>query len=233
MGTRQINPGLSQERVGWNVREALYVLLGISLLQTALYYIGFVSLDSLDKFVGWSLLDALMYSGGIYLFVKLKKHGGWADLGLNSKRLMRSILIGMGAGIVIAVTVTLAGDLMVKLLGRSPEPQPVQVVAEQAAGWWRVGVFLFAGSLVAPVKEELVFRGFLYPALRDRVGVTWGILLTTLFFALVHGDLLRFAPLLMGGAALNLLFVRTRSLYAAIAAHGVWNGIMALLVFWR
>lgn len=224
---------LSQERVGWDLRQALYVLLAISLIQTALYYIGFVNINSLNKFVGWSLLDCLVYAGGIYLFVRLKGIGGWADLGLGSRRLTTSILIGLGAGIVIAVAVTLAGDLIIKLLGWSPVPQPVQVVAEQATSWWKVGAFLLAGSVLAPFKEELVFRGFLYPALRDRVGVTWGILLTTLFFALVHADLVRFVPLLLGGAALNLLYVRTGSLYASVAAHGVWNGAMALLVFWR
>jgi uncharacterized protein len=38
---------------------------------------------------------------------------------------------------------------------------------------------------------------------------------------------------LIGGIALNIVYQRTGSLYSSIVAHGVWNGIMGVLAFWR
>ncbi|HZW82742.1 MAG TPA: type II CAAX endopeptidase family protein [Candidatus Deferrimicrobium sp.] len=222
-----------EERVPWTLRQALVLILFINLFQLAISLVGKNYLDKVMDFNLLSLLDALLYIGGVYAFVRFKAKGGWVDLGLHTRKLLRSILAGTFTGFVTAITVLLAGYLMVRLIGEEPSAQQVQEVARQAQGLWQISLFLVIASLIVPIKEELVFRGFIYPAFRDRVGVTWGIILTAVFFSLVHGDLIRFIPLLIGGIALNIVYQRTGSLYSSIVAHGVWNGIMGVLAFWR
>jgi uncharacterized protein len=222
-----------EERVPWTLRQALLIILFINLLQLAISLVGKTYLDKVMDFNLLSLFDALLYIGIVYAFVRFKAKGGSADLGLHTHKLFRSILAGAFTGFVTAITVLLTGYLMVRLIGKEPSTQQVQEVARQAQSLWQISLFLMIASLIVPIKEELVFRGFIYPAFRDRVGVNWGIILTAVFFALVHGDLIRFIPLLIGGIALNIVYQRTGSLYSSIVAHGVWNGIMGVLAFWR
>lgn len=223
-----------QARVAWTLREALLVILFISLIQGGISLLGIISLTNVLTLALWTLADLLLFTVGIYLFVRFKTRGGWVQLGLRSKGLIRSVLVGTLTGLLTAAVVLAAGWLIVRLTGRDPAPQPVQSAAEHAAAAWQIWLLFFLGSVLAPFKEELVYRGFLYQAMRDRVGVKWGILLTAIFFALAHADPVRFIPLLIGGIALNLVFERTGSLFSSIVAHGVWNGAMGIMVLiWR
>jgi uncharacterized protein len=201
-----------EERVPWTLRQALLVILFINMLQLAISLVGKNYLDKVMDYNLLSLLDAFLYIGIVYSYVRFKAKGGWADLGLHSHKLLRSILVGAFTGIVTAITVLLAGYLMVRLIGKEPSTQQVQEVARQAQSLWQISLFLMIATLIVPIKEELVFR---------------------VFFSLVHGDLIRFIPLLIGGIALNIVYQRTGSLYSSIVAHGVWNGIMGVLAFWR
>ncbi|HXF82450.1 MAG TPA: CPBP family glutamic-type intramembrane protease [bacterium] len=87
-------------------------------------------------------------------------------------------------------------------------------------------VFLLVCALV-PVAEELFFRGFVYGALR-RWGVAAAALLSALFFAAVHNQIVHFLPIFALGLILALLYERTGSLLPAMLVHAV-NNVVALL----
>ncbi len=216
--------------VPWTLRQALLVVLAINLLELA--FAMPVRAELGNRFLLLSTLDAVLYSGGVLLFVKLRTPGSLNDLGLHTRKLLRSIAAGVSTGILTAGLVLAAGSLVVFLAGRNPQAQTVQQAAQQSTYLWEQALFLGISSVLIPFKEELLFRGFIYPAFRDRVGVVWGILLTAVFFSLAHGSLLRAFPLFIGGITLTYVYQRTGSLYAAIIAHGVWNGVMSILSFW-
>ncbi len=76
---------------------------------------------------------------------------------------------------------------------------------------------------LAPVVEEALFRGILFPLLRDlgwRVGAFAG---TALLFGAIHGNAAAFLPLTLFGAALAWLYERTGNLLAPMVAHAVFN----------
>lgn len=79
--------------------------------------------------------------------------------------------------------------------------------------------------LCAPVFEELLFRGFVYTALRNRLGVASAALLDGVLFALPHYSGTEHATDLPAygafGVAACLLYERTGSLFPAIALHAV------------
>src|SRR5260221_3537139 len=83
--------------------------------------------------------------------------------------------------------------------------------------------FLVIGGLIAPVIEELVFRGMLYPAWESRWGWLPAALATSLVFALLHpnGFSQFFASLIYIG-----LLRRAGSLRAPIVVHGAFNMLM-------
>ncbi len=82
----------------------------------------------------------------------------------------------------------------------------------------------------APIVEETVFRGVLLPSLIARMGEGRAIALTTVVFAALHLNPFTFAPILLVGWVLAALFVRSRSLWVAIACHSTFNAIGVLLV---
>ncbi|MGE0665962.1 MAG: lysostaphin resistance A-like protein [Sphingomonadales bacterium] len=102
------------------------------------------------------------------------------------------------------------------------------------------GTFLFfvTAVTVAPVFEEMLFRGFIFAGLaRSRLGVAGAILLTTAMWTAVHqhftvdwfNELYGLAVLFGAGVIFALARVRTGSLTAAIALHAGWNATLLLV----
>jgi len=80
--------------------------------------------------------------------------------------------------------------------------------------------------VAAPITEELLFRGFLFPALRTKIGVVWAALATGLMFGGVHiyGSPVEALPLLaLFGVLLCFVYLKTRSLLPCMVLHSINN----------
>jgi len=85
-------------------------------------------------------------------------------------------------------------------------------------------------SILAPVMEELLFRGFLQSYLRKFLRCNWAIILSSIVFALFHFNLqqkeanfLIIPILFIMGLMLGFIYERQRSLYASISLHATYN----------
>jgi membrane protease YdiL (CAAX protease family) len=81
---------------------------------------------------------------------------------------------------------------------------------------------------VAPVSEELFFRGFLFGGLRGRMGFWAAALISGVFFGSIHllgGSIEVIPPLAFFGVALAWLYERTGSLGPPILMHAFQNAI--------
>jgi membrane protease YdiL (CAAX protease family) len=76
---------------------------------------------------------------------------------------------------------------------------------------------------VAPIAEEVFFRGFLYQAFRNSWGVLPGAVLSGLLFGAIHLEFFKLVQLAILGVILALLFEKTGSLWPPIILHGVNN----------
>ncbi len=81
-----------------------------------------------------------------------------------------------------------------------------------------------AAVVVAPVCEEVVFRGYLYPLAKRHVGPWVAAVCTGLIFAAAHGSLAALLPLFVFGIVLAVLHEKTGSIWAPIAVHFCFNG---------
>ena len=88
----------------------------------------------------------------------------------------------------------------------------------------RLGVWA-AAALVAPLCEELTFRGWVLTALRTRHRTGFALFLSGLLFALVHLDPVRFTAVLALGALFAWLAWRAGSVWPAVVAHLVNNSL--------
>ena len=84
-------------------------------------------------------------------------------------------------------------------------------------------------TVVAPIAEEILFRGYMFTALRNWAGVLGGALISGAMFGLVHLDPDRpvafLVPLAVFGVVLALLYWRTGSLLPCIALHSINNSL--------
>lgn len=104
---------------------------------------------------------------------------------------------------------------------RGPWDLAPWVAAPLAASVMRV----LAVCLFGPAAEELVFRGFLYGLLKDRIGVPLTIALTAVGWALLHFDYSWWVIgiIVVDGLLLGLARWRTGSVYLPIAMHALYN----------
>ena len=144
-------------------------------------------------------------------------------------------------GVTGATTVIVSAALgaLSQHFGIRPQPSNLSLI-EAASATHPVFMLLF-GVLIAPAYEELLFRRVLFGRLWQ-AGKPWlGVVLSSGAFALMHeipgmgGNTWQATALLWGiygamGAAFALVYWRTRTLWAAIGAHALNNGIALLLL---
>ena len=87
-----------------------------------------------------------------------------------------------------------------------------------------IGLMVFAAVVAAPLCEELVFRGYVYPVLKKFSGAWPAAISSSLVFACAHGSLTALLPLFLFGLLLTWVYERTGSLWAPVAAHFWFNG---------
>lgn len=112
--------------------------------------------------------------------------------------------------------------------GLRAQPNPLPLFGEGTSG---LLVALLAGGIVAPFTEEVFFRGFVFPPLRDRFGSGWGIAFSSLMFAIAHLQPLALPALFALGALLTLLYHRTGSLWPGIIMHATVNTLALLILY--
>ena len=150
---------------------------------------------------------------------------------LGSERL-RALRVGVGWGILAwigASAATYAMVLLLERLGLEPDVQP----AEVAIGFLEPWLVVVAVVIVAPIAEEVFFRGIAFNAWLQERGRRFAYIGSAALFAAIHVSLVSLLPIFLLGLALGWVYRRTRSLVAPIAMHATVNGItvaIALLV---
>lgn len=226
----------------WKIRDGILILIFINLFAFLFRIFGQNWLkivvenlpggkSELNELLLSSLIQTAMFLLLIAYYVFWKYKSNIIFLGLARTRFSHWLKVGLINGVILFFAVLILGVLINWLLPIEIKPQPIaKIIMSAQTKWERVIPFIVA-SVFAPISEELYFRGFLYPALKRKIGMKWGILITSLIFGSLHFDLIRMLPLAFGGIWLNWLYERSGSIYTSIVAHSVWNGIMTILIF--
>ena len=114
-----------------------------------------------------------------------------------------------------------------------PKELPVDRFFQTERQAWVLAVF---GTTLAPLMEELFFRGFLYPVLARRMGVAISVFVTALAFSLIHAPQLgrAWGPVLvifLVGLTLTIVRVVTKSVAAGFLMHVAYNGTISVLMY--
>lgn len=131
-------------------------------------------------------------------------------------------------GAVLALAIQFASALL-----PIPKQLPIEKFFKDTGSAYLMAVF---GVMIAPLMEELFFRGFLYPVLARRIGVAFGTALTAFLFALIHQSQLGYAwaPLLLlfvVGLVLTGVRAYTGSVARGFLIHVGYNATLFLLLW--
>lgn len=92
-----------------------------------------------------------------------------------------------------------------------------------------LGLMALTAVIVAPLCEEIVFRGYFYPVLKKFAGVWPAALCSAVVFAAAHGNLTALLPLFIFGGVLVFVYEKTGSLWAPIAVHSCFNSATVIV----
>ena len=177
------------------------------------------------------LIGTLSIQGAALVLIHhfLRQHGlRWRDVLMSrEQRVLRVVGMGLGVG-VLAVPLTLlilnfVSLQLVRMFQVAPEKQTVVTVIENTVEPAKRIWFALAAVLLAPAVEETIFRGIMYPYLKQRIGPPMAVSITSMIFAAIHMNLVIFIPLVFLGFVLTWLYEQTDSLLTPMMTHAVFN----------
>jgi len=152
--------------------------------------------------------------------------------GLAAPRDTSFYAIAVAAGIALPII----GGVLTQFLAQGHQvPQDIKQLGANASLAAKF-VLMIVAITIAPLIEELLFRGVLLSAWLKRLNVGWAVACTSLLFALVHLPDLKFLwyglpNLAMLGAAFAWLRLKSNSLWPAVIAHGMNNLVTTVAWF--
>jgi membrane protease YdiL (CAAX protease family) len=190
----------------------------------------------IDLAIGTSAMQAAVI---IMVHLFLREHGvGWSDfLGLRGPRPGKAVLLALGVGVVV-LPLTLALNaasawVMDTMLHVTPEAQTTIKVMKVSPGLAQRFYFGTMSIVIAPLVEETIFRGILYPSVKQLGYPKAALFGTALLFAVIHGNLMTFVPLTFLAVVLALLYEATDNLLAPILTHSFFNAANFLLLIYE
>ena len=190
---------------------------------------GLAAFRAPDGF-GAVLLVTLGFQGAAWLlmlFFFWQHQMGWREaLGFRGPHLPRALLLAALTVIVllpVALGLQQVSAMALAKLGWPPEEQMAVTLLAGTKSW---GMRVYLGGfavVLAPVAEEFIFRGMLFPFVKQLGWPRLAWFGVSFAFALIHDDAATFVPLFVLALALTWLYEKTDNLLAPIAAHSLFN----------
>lgn len=120
-----------------------------------------------------------------------------------------------------------------ELLGVEDPSQEAVKMLKETKDPVTFGMMALVACVGAPLAEEVVFRGYIYGAVKKLSNIWFAVLFSGLFFAAVHMNLASMLPLFVLGVALAVVYEATGSLWTPIAVHFLFNGVNVGFMLWE
>jgi membrane protease YdiL (CAAX protease family) len=214
-------------------------LLAVIVIGVPLAWLG-VAVDGPFGRLAAVAVQALVYVGLIRLLVVDMGALDWGAMGI--RRPDRGTIGQIAEGALWAAPVILLTIPLVAILSALLPVTPVSPLppAGETTGFV---VNLLAGAIIAPIGEEIMFRGFATTAWARTLGPRRALIRGALFFAVVHvltisgssaGEaaalsLVGFVSRIPVALALGWLFLRRESIWTPIGLHATFNGILIVI----
>lgn len=117
------------------------------------------------------------------------------------------------------------------IFGKAPE-QPLMTFLRTHSDFTDRAILIFTAVILAPVTEEIIFRGYIYGTIRRYAGRWCGLLLSAALFATIHAHIPSLVPLFALAVCLTLAYEYSGSLWTTMLMHGTFNSISIIAAIW-
>jgi membrane protease YdiL (CAAX protease family) len=212
-----IEPNEEKLSVPWSLRDT-WLGLGIFVILTVgiLGFVGFVRNTRFIQNIGLIILE-LLYLVPVIVILAWRRVS-WKALGFQS---FNRIFLGLGCALLIgAYMIIIAHNLIMSQLGFLTQGEQIfQFFSELENPL----ALLIVGVVLAPIVEEVFFRGFLFNGFRQHFGWNKAALLSAFIFSLAHLQLVTLIPTFILGYLLAFMFHKSNSLWPGIILHFLVN----------
>jgi len=210
-----------------------FALILLTLL--ALYPAGALLLDlagesDLDPMTREVLVQSITFHWAVLamlaILLRLKGIRWERAFGLYRGRGGRDVAMGVVGYLAMMPVVLLYGIISWVILHALGFEQDVQEIAKilSAEGGLAIRAYKFLlGAVIAPVAEELLFRGIAFPLVSRRFGSLTGVIVVSAVFAGIHFHLPALLPLFIMSTILCMAYVHTGSIRVPIVMHMLFN----------
>jgi len=238
------SPPIARPRAGWSLGDMVVVVV-LSLVGTVLMALlfglgiralGFGNTQALllshpvaaTAVSGTAIYGILLLT--VYGYIVRRRGLGWSALGFRRPPLLALLL----APVIVfgqLVAAALMNLLVFNLMGSFENPQVEGITGGQSFSWLNFGLMLVLAGVVAPIVEEIFFRGLVYGWLRSRAPLFVAVLLSAAIFAVAHVVPILIPALFVVGIILALAYELSGSLWLSILLHGLQNSLAVTLIF--
>ena len=224
-----------------SIIDGLLIIAGIYLLGNGLQAIFYNQLVLLVGFLpgGDTAINRLFISqimqtaitiGLIAFFLIKVRKQKFSDIGLKPFVELRWLPLALAGGVLLYVLTAFLLGILTVLFPELAEPQNVSNIIAESQTTWEIIAVVISVAILAPLGEELLFRGYIYHSLAPNYSPLVSMLITSLVFGAMHLDFLRFIPLSFVGLFLNIVAVKSKSIYGSIIMHAAWNMVMVIML---
>ncbi|MCP4227033.1 MAG: CPBP family intramembrane metalloprotease [Actinomycetia bacterium] len=225
-------------QVRWGTSDAVLVLLATQVvgfvwfgLLIVAFYGGTVP-DPLpiSLLVGANIGLWIGYGGGPVLVSRLKGRGPVVDFGV--RLVLLDIPLGLVAGILVQIALLPVLYFPISKLVDTDPSESARELIESIDSPLEGALFALSAAVMAPLVEELFFRGLLLRSLERWLGSVPAVIISSLVFAAIHRELIVLPGLFVFGAIAATIVVRTGRLAPAVALHVGFNATTLVLLGW-
>lgn len=205
--------------------EFIFVIVVVKYSVQSLY----LSLFSNTLYSGTltGLTIAIVLMTGLYFIALRPKNLSWKEVGVRS--FSTKYWLKIPIWLLVTIILSVAVVLLTSLLGNSVDNSKTESL-QQNINLFTILIGIISAGVVSPVYEEIFYRGFIYRWLRVRLGMNWGIVISSLIFTIAHFPTLNAMPVnFINGVVFAWVYEKTGSVIPGMIVHGVFNTIAVLL----
>ena len=231
--------------VSWSISDAFLMLSGVILLPLAAYFVLALIIRVFhlpnsvrDFFFGNQPINEIVsYAVTVIVEVALlrwilqKYQLGWRALGLKKFRFWRAARLIVGFYILFSILIYGIFALISAYVPAINVAQTQQTGFNNAHGPIELAAGFIVIVLLAPILEEMFFRGLLYPALTKRFNLIGGAIISSAIFGLLHFQANISIYTFVLGLFLCYLYYKLKSTVPGMALHMLNNLIAFLILF--
>ena len=149
----------------------------------------------------------------------------------NYKPLFETLKLGFKGWIMIIPFVLIISLLMDLIIKNQAGSNPLLEIVLNNNNYFAFILLFITTTIIAPLFEEIIFRGVLLPVLSRDFGEIIGILISSFVFALAHLSLNELPPLFVLGIGLGITRMVSGRLLSSVFMHSLWNGLTFVNLF--